>query len=256
MESSPRTGQDVPLSPTPDPELLPANDVVVLDFETTGLSPARGDRAIEIGAVRIVGGRITDHFAELMNPGMPVSSFITGLTGITNAMLFRAPPCAEVMARFADYLGDSPVVAHNIRFDELFLEAELRRIHRWHDPPRACTMECARRVITDAHNHRLGTLVAHCCIPNEGTFHRALADADMTARLWILLLENLKRQYDLDPVSFAFMQRLMKANRKKPELFLESERAARFGRDAAPGGQELAIRREGPSGAAGPPPAG
>jgi len=75
--------------------------------------------------------------------------------------------------------------------------------------------------------------VQHCCIPNEGTFHRALADADMTARLWILLLENLKRQYDLDPVSFGFMQRLMKANRKKPELFLETERAACFAKDAA-----------------------
>jgi DNA polymerase-3 subunit epsilon len=224
---------------TSDPELLFATDVVVLDFETTGLSPARGDRAIEIGAVRIAGGRISERFSELMNPGQPVSSFITGLTGITNAMLACACPCAEVMERFADFLGESPVVAHNVRFDETFLEAELSRIRRWNDPPRACTMECARRVITDAHNHRLGTLVQHCCIPNEGTFHRALADADMTARLWLHILEILKHQYDLDPVSFAFMQRLMKASRKKPELFLEEARAAQFARDAVfiqPGG--------------------
>ena len=206
----------------------------MLDFETTGLSPARGDRAIEIGAVRIVDGRITERFSELMNPGVSLPPFITGLTGITDAMLAGVPPCEEVMDRFADFLGAGPVVAHNVNFDRLFLEAELRRIDRWNEPPLGCTMECARRLITDAHNHRLGTLVQHCCIPNEGTFHRALADADMTARLWLHLLGILKRQWDLDPVPFSFMQQLMKANRKHPEVFLQESRAARFAREAVP----------------------
>jgi len=161
------------------PELVFSTNVVVLDFETTGLSPARGDRAIEIGAVRILGGRLEERFSELMNPGFPVSSFITGFTGITNDMLAVAPPCGEVMTRFADFLGDSCLVAHNASFDLSFLSAELARVGRWHDPPVACTMKLARRLITDACNHRLGTLVAHCCIENDGTFHRALADADV-----------------------------------------------------------------------------
>jgi len=246
--------------PPSAPDHFPATEVVVLDFETTGLSPARGDRAIEIGAVRIIGGRIAQRFSELMNPGIPISSFITGLTGITNAMLAGAPPCGEVMGRFSQFLGDSPVVGHNAGFDVKFLEAELARIGRWHAPPVACTMLCARRLITDAQNHRLGTLVQHCCIPCEGTLHRALADADVTARLWLHMLELLARQYDLAPVPFSFMQRLMKANVKKPEVFLEKARAERFEREAAgcSGRHETggsAMRPEAPSGAARPGPA-
>ena len=70
-----------------------ANTDVVLDFETTGLSPGAGDRAIEIGAVRIERGKVPARFQELMNPGQRVSSFIESYTGITNPMLSHARPC-------------------------------------------------------------------------------------------------------------------------------------------------------------------
>ena len=69
-----------------------ADTVVVLDFETTGLSIDGGDRAIEIGAVRIERGRVTDRFQSLMNPGRRVDAFIEDYTGITNQMLKTAPP--------------------------------------------------------------------------------------------------------------------------------------------------------------------
>lgn len=84
-----------------------ANTVVVLDFETTGLSPGQGDRAIEIGAVRIKDGHISERFSALMNPGFNVSSFIEQYTGISNAMLKQAPPCNEVMADFVDFIRHS-----------------------------------------------------------------------------------------------------------------------------------------------------
>ncbi|MFT6103204.1 MAG: DNA polymerase-3 subunit epsilon, partial [Candidatus Endobugula sp.] len=71
-----------------------ADTVVVLDFETTGLSPDGGDRAIEIGAVKIAHGVVVDRFQALMNPGRRVSSFIEDYTGISNAMLADAEPCA------------------------------------------------------------------------------------------------------------------------------------------------------------------
>ena len=71
-----------------------ADTVIVLDFETTGMSPDQGDRAIEIGAVKLVAGRVTDRFQGLMNPGLRVNSFIEGLTGISNEMLADAPACA------------------------------------------------------------------------------------------------------------------------------------------------------------------
>lgn len=70
-----------------------ANTAVILDFETTGLSPDMGDRAIEIGAVCIENGEVTGHFQELMNPGRPIDSFIENYTGITNKMVKDAAPC-------------------------------------------------------------------------------------------------------------------------------------------------------------------
>jgi DNA polymerase-3 subunit epsilon len=103
---------------------------VVLDFETTGLSPAYDDRMIEVGAVRVRDGEMLDSFHELANPGRPISAFIAGYTGITNAELAKARPTAEVMADFAAFLGDSPVVAHNASFDSKFLNAELHLIGR------------------------------------------------------------------------------------------------------------------------------
>lgn len=86
----------------------PANTVVVLDFETTGLSPNMGDRAIEIGAVKLVDGVKVGSFQQLMNPGFPVSPFISSFTGITNSMLSHAPKAKKVMQEFAEFIGDSP----------------------------------------------------------------------------------------------------------------------------------------------------
>ena len=82
-----------------------ADSVVVLDFETTGLSPDCGDCAIEIGAVRIKDGVVVERFQKLMNPGFKISRFIEGFTGITNEMLSDAAPCADVIHQFADFLG-------------------------------------------------------------------------------------------------------------------------------------------------------
>lgn len=186
----------------------PADTVVVLDFETTGLSPNQGDRAIEIGAVRIEQGRITDRFQELMNPGFRISGFIESYTGISNAMLRNAPPCGEVMGRFADFIGDDSLVAHNASFDSRFLDAELRLLGRSHAGSFACSMLIARRLYQDAPNHKLGSLVAYKNIPTDGVFHRALADTEMTAKLWLLMLGDLRSGHGIDPVSFPFMQKL------------------------------------------------
>ena len=76
--------------------------VLVIDFETTGLSPDNGDRAIEIGAVLTQNNQIADPFQSLINPKMRISSFIADYTGITNQMLKVAPPADEVMHRFLD----------------------------------------------------------------------------------------------------------------------------------------------------------
>lgn len=100
------------------PVYTPANTLVVLDFETSGLSPNQGARAIEIGAVLIEQGQITTRFSELMNPGFRINAFIEDYTGISNQMLAHAAPCAEVMARFAEFIGKHHLVAHNAAFDQ------------------------------------------------------------------------------------------------------------------------------------------
>jgi len=198
-----------------------AETVVVLDFETSGLSPTQGDRAIEIGAVRIEQGVITDRFQRLMNPGQRIDGFIESYTGITNAMLAKAAPCAEVMDEFADFIGDYDLVAHNASFDQRFLDAELQRVQRRYRGAFACSMLAARRLYPDAFNHKLGTLVKYKTLPNDGTFHRALADAEMTAYLWLAMLADIAQVHALECVSFEVMQKLTKVPKASVGKFFQ-----------------------------------
>ena len=186
----------------------PADTVIVLDFETSGLSPGMGDRVIEVGAVRVEAGRITGRFQSLMNPGIRVSEFIEDYTGITNRMLRAAPSCKTVMAGFADFINDHHLVAHNASFDQRFLDAECQRIRRRYAGAFACSMLAARRVYPDAPNHKLGTLVAYNRLPTSGTFHRALADAEMTAHLWLGMLRDIREHYGIRHIAFSLMQEL------------------------------------------------
>ena len=199
-----------------------ADSVVVLDFETSGMSPDFGDRAIEIGAVKITNGEITDSFQSLMNPGFSVNSFIEDFTGIDNHMLKTAPAPTEVMLEFAEFLGDSNLVAHNAGFDQRFLEAEFKRIGHGYSGEFACSMLLARRIYQDAPNNKLGTLVAYRNIKNDGVFHRALADAQMTAQLWLAMLEDMGNQYQCWDVPFSFVQKLSKTPKKSVSKLLIS----------------------------------
>lgn len=187
---------------------------VILDFETTGLSPEYGDRAIEIGAVLVRDNLVVDRFQSLMNPGKRISSFIEGYTGITNEMLSEAPPVADIMEKFSSFIAGHPLVAHNASFDRRFLDTELKRIGKTRANEFACSMLAARRVYPDAPAHRLETLVNHLDLRTEGVFHRALADAEMTGHLWIGMIQELKKTYRLKEVSFELMQSLARVARK------------------------------------------
>jgi DNA polymerase-3 subunit epsilon len=101
---------------------------IVLDFETTGMSPQDGSRATEVGAVLVKNGQITDRFQSLMNAGVRIPTFIQDLTGITNSMVAKSPPSSDVMRRFASFIGSTPLVAHNSSFDKNFLDSELARV--------------------------------------------------------------------------------------------------------------------------------
>ena len=194
--------------------------VIVLDFETSGLSPQYGGRAIEIGAVLIENSMISARFQSLMNPGIRISSFIEAYTGITNEMVAAAPPCEEVMGQFAEFIDAHPLVAHNASFDRNFLDAELGFIGRSRRSSMTCSMLAARRVFPKAPNHRLETLVRYCGIYTSGTFHRALADAEMTGHLWIAMIDALRTTYGINEVSFETMQELCRITKADAPTYL------------------------------------
>lgn len=197
-----------------------ADSLVILDFETTGLSPTGGDRAIEIGAVKLVNGKVVEQFQGLMNPGFAVSSFIADYTGITNAMLQGAPSCTEVMTAFCQFIKGSHLVAHNASFDKRFLDAELDLLGLGYEGDFACSLLLARRLYQMAPNHKLGTLIQYKEISANGRFHRALYDAEMTAKLWLVMLEDIKARAGINSVPFSFVQKLASTPKKRIDAVL------------------------------------
>lgn len=199
---------------------------IVIDFETTGLSPGAGDRTIEVGAVLISGSRIVDRFQSLMNPEMRVSAFIEEYTGITNRMLAAAPPIREVMPRLREFIAQHHLVAHNAAFDTRFLDAEFQRINLLRINQFGCSLLVSRKLYPEAPNHRLATLVSYKSLQTDGVHHRALADAEMTAHLWLRMIADIKENYGLEEVPFGLMQQLMKVPRKKVAEFIRKYQSA------------------------------
>lgn len=204
--------------------MMQNSSLVVLDFETNGLSPHKGGRAIEIGAIRVENKQAGESFQSLMNPGLPVSAFIESYTGISSKMVAAAPPCEDVMEQFFEFIGDAPLVAHNASFDTQILDSEFWYIGRRRRNPVACSMLAARRLFPQAPNHKLGTLVRYCGIEHDGVFHRALADARMTAQLWIAMEKQLETLFGIPAPPFSLFQELSKIPKSRVAAFLKGKR--------------------------------
>ena len=195
--------------------------VAVVDFETTGLSPAQGDRATEVAVVLLHDGKVVDSYQSLMNAGVRIPSHIEELTGISNAMVRNAPPAAEVMREVSDFVGSYPLVAHNASFDSKFWDAELARIKRHRRQQFACSMLLARRLFPQAPSHKLGVLVDFAKLPVAGRYHRALADAQMAASLLTCLEDELRRRYKLRDVSHELLRKIQRIPKNQLEQCLE-----------------------------------
>ena len=169
--------------------------IAVIDFETTGLSPAMGDRATEVAIVLVEGGKVVDRYQSLMNAGLPIPAFITSLTGITNAMLATAPAADRVMRDASRFVDGAPMVAHNAAFDRRFWQAEQTRAGEVATQPFACTMLLARRLYPQAPSHKLGALVDYHHLPKAGRAHRAMADAEMAASLLAQIQYDLRARH-------------------------------------------------------------
>ena len=188
--------------------------IAVIDFETTGLSPALGDRATEVAIVLVEGGQVVARFQSLMNAGVRIPSFIESLTGISNAMVAAAPPASEVMAQASRFVGEVPMVAHNASFDRRFWAAELARLGLpVASAPFACTMLLSRRLYPEAPSHKLGTLAALHRLPAAGRAHRALADAEVAASLLTRIQADLCQRFDLPDAPHPLLLKLQACQR-------------------------------------------
>jgi DNA polymerase III epsilon subunit family exonuclease len=169
------------------PRRLDEVPFVVVDVETTGGCPPR-DRIIEIAAIRLIGGRIEEEWASLVDPGRPIPPFVARLTGIDDRAARGAPSFSEVADAFIDFLGGSAFVAHNASFDWRFVNTELfwSRGGRLTNA-RLCTIRLARRVLPGVRRRSLDALAYLFGIPIEGR-HRALGDARATARILLRLM--------------------------------------------------------------------
>ncbi len=184
--------------------------IAVIDFETTGLSPAMGDRATEVAIVMMEGDQVVDRFQSLMNAGRYIPSFIEALTGITNAMVATAPPAERVMADASRFVGSVPMLAHNASFDRRFWQAELTRAGHEASQPFACTMLVARRLYPQAPSHKLGVLVEYHHLPKAGRAHRAMADAEMAASLLGQIQHDLRTRHGVAQPDHALLRVLQR----------------------------------------------
>lgn len=166
---------------------------IVLDVETTGLSPGYGGRVIEIGAVVIQDLCITEEFQTLINIERPIPRTVQRIHGITDKMLIGQPKLADVIPRFHDFIRGSILIAHNARFDIGFIKAEFARLHLSLNNDYLCTLQIARKRYPHLPNHKLETVARHLLkdLPENLRLHRALDDARLTARVW-MEMEQMK----------------------------------------------------------------
>lgn len=189
----------------------------VIDFETTGLSPAHGARPTEIAVVLVRAGEIVDRYQSLMNPGVRIPAEIEAFTGITNAMVRRAPAVAEVMAEAARFAGARPIVAHNAAFDRKFWAATTAGFRPRSGDRFICSLLLSRRLFPGAPNHKLATLVRVLGLPAASRYHRALADAECTAYLFLRLQQEIERAFGLKGPDCELLLKLQAANRHQLE---------------------------------------
>ncbi len=197
-------------------------DFVAIDLETTGTDPSV-DQIIQYGAARVTGGEVTERFAATVRPSRAVPLQVTRLTGLTRAELESGIAPEEALRAFLEFVGRSPVVGHNIRFDLSFLEAQAARSGLVRpNGPAYDTLTLARLVRPNMTNFRLATLLAEAGLtPQE---HRAGSDAEAAAALFMDLLGGLS---SLDPELIRLVARLL-GRSQDPVAGLWLEAAAGF----------------------------
>lgn len=176
---------------------------VCIDLETTGLNP-KMDKIIEIGAVKVVGGKIADSLSSYVNPGRKLEERITELTGISQEQVDCAPDIVQVLPQLLEFLGDLPLLGHRVLFDFSFLKKAAVNQKRNFEKQGIDTLRIARCFLPELEKRSLEYLCKHYEIPHHA--HRALADVEATVALYERLVADFyeKDSKPFEPVALNY----------------------------------------------------
>ncbi|NVN90371.1 MAG: 3'-5' exonuclease [Desulfuromonadales bacterium] len=163
--------------------------MISIDVETSGISPLRGSRVIEVAAVEIWNGQAVAEFASLIDVACCIHPAAERVHCISSEMLRGSPGPEEVWASFLKFAGNSPLIAHNAAFDIGFIRHELALLGLSLTNRSICTLKLARRRFPRLGSHRLEAVARHVLggIPDDCSLHRALGDARLAGRVWVAL---------------------------------------------------------------------
>jgi len=174
-------------------------EFVVFDLETTGLNP-QSCNITEIGAVKVKNGTILDTWSSFVNPEMPIPSKISELTSITDDMVKDAPTMDKALPAFFEFCQNAVLVAHNTSFDCNFLKVKCERLGLSFDYAYLDTLALARNLYPTLKNYKLDTLTKHFKVALQN-HHRAVDDAMATARVFIIMADELKNREITDLIA-------------------------------------------------------
>lgn len=163
---------------------------VIVDLETTGLSPQKGE-IIEIGAIKVINNEVVDTMDIFVKPSRPLTWFTTNLTGITNEMVDEGLSIKQALKVFNEFVGGMRLMAHNAKFDMSFLDTYMKKeLGKEIRNDAMDTLVLSRSIVKDVPNYKLGTLAARFDIDYSGA-HRSLRDCEITLDVY----NNIRKLY-------------------------------------------------------------
>ena len=180
-------------------------DYIAVDVETTGLNPAR-DRLLEIGAARILNGKVEATYQTFIDAGVEVPERITELTGITDEMRLSGKRPEQAIPEFLEFCGELPILGHNVSFDFGFLKQAAVNQGLTFEREALDTLKIARKLLPDLLSRRLPDLCAYYQV-DPGNSHRALDDALSTHfllwHMWEAFMETAPEEFTLYPLVYS-----------------------------------------------------
>ena len=166
---------------------LKIKSYVALDLETTGINPSL-DKIIEIGMLKVIDEKVVDSYKTLINPNIHICTRITEITGITDNMVLGKPAISEMIKDILDFIGDLPLLGHNIIFDYSFLKKAAVNSNYTFEKQGIDTLKIARRLLPEVPHKNLEYLCDYFKL-DKGSSHRAFDDAQSTIGLYRKLYE-------------------------------------------------------------------